>query len=122
MLRALLVQWVLVAVAFWVTAAVLGGMSITGGVVDYLWLALLFGIVNALLGTIVRLLTLPLTILTLGLFGIVINALMLEVTDRLSGSLSIDSFFWTAIWAAVILSIVEVVLNMTAGRALTTHN
>jgi putative membrane protein len=111
---------VLVAVAFWVTAAVLSGMSITGGVVDYLWLALLFGIVNALLGTIVRLLTLPLTILTLGLFGIVINAVMLEVTDRLSHSLTIDHFFWTAIWAAVILSIVEVVLNMTAGRALKT--
>jgi len=111
-LRAILIQWALVAVAFAVTAALLDGMTISGGVLDYLWLALLFGIVNALLGTIVRLITLPLTVLTLGLFGLVVNALMLEVTDWLSHSLTIDHFFWTAIWAALILSIAEAVLNL----------
>jgi putative membrane protein len=111
-LRAILIQWALVAVAFALTAALLDGMTISGGVLDYLWLALLFGIVNALLGTIVRLITLPLTVLTLGLFGLVINALMLEVTDWLSHSLTIDHFFWTALWAALILSIAEAVLNL----------
>ena len=87
-------------------------MTVTGGVVDYLWLALLFGIVNALIGTILRILTLPLTILTLGLFSIVVNALVLVITDNLSGSLSIDAFFCTAIWAALLLSIVSTIIDL----------
>ena len=112
MLRALLVRWVVLAVAFAVTAWLIDGMTIHGGVIDYLWLALLFGVVNAVLGTIVRIFTLPLTIITLGLFSIVVNALMLKVVDALSGSLSIDHFFWTAILAAVTLSIVSVILDV----------
>ncbi len=112
MLRAILVRWVVLAVAFAVTAWLIDGMTIHGGVTAYLWLALLFGVVNALLGTIVRLLTLPLTIITLGLFSIVVNALMLVVTDALSKSLSIDRFFWTAILAAITLSIVSVILDV----------
>src|SRR5204862_7520721 len=111
-LRGLLVRWVVLAVAFAVTAWLIDGMTIHGGVIDYLWLALLFGIVNAFLGTIVRLFTLPLTIITLGLFSIVVNALMLVVTDALSDSLHIDSFFWTAILAAITLSIVSVILDV----------
>ena len=112
MLRAVLVRWVVLAGAFAITAWLIDGMTITGGVVDYLWLALLFGVVNAVLGTIVRIFTLPLTIITLGLFSIVVNALMLEVVDALSGSLSIDSFFWTAILAAITLSVVSVIMDV----------
>jgi putative membrane protein len=111
-LRALLVRWVVLAIAFALTAWLIDGMTIHGGVAAYLWLALLFGVVNAVLGTIVRIFTLPLTILTLGLFSIVVNALMLVVTDALSGSLDIDSFFWTAILAAITLSIVSVILDV----------
>lgn len=112
MLRAILLRWVVVAAAFAVTAWLLDGMSVTGGAGNYLWLALLFGVVNALIGTILRILTLPLTILTLGLFSIVVNAIVLEITDALSDSLSIDSFFWTAILAALVLSIVSVLLEL----------
>lgn len=112
MLRAILIRWVVVAAAFVVTAWLIGGMTVSGGVVDYLWLALLFGIVNALIGTILRILTLPLMLLTLGLFSVVVNAVVLVITDSLSGSLSIDSFFWTAIWAAIVLSIVSMVLEL----------
>jgi putative membrane protein len=111
-LRAILIRWIVVAAAFAVTAWLLGGMTITGGVADYLWLALLFGVVNALIGTILRILTLPLTILTLGLFSIVVNAIVLSITESLSNSLSIDAFFWTTIWAALILSIVMVILEL----------
>jgi putative membrane protein len=111
-LRAILIRWIVVAAAFAVTAWLLSGVTITGGVADYLWLALEFGIINALLGTIIRILTLPLTILTLGLFSIVVNAIVLEITASLSGSLDIDSFFWTAILAAIVLSIVSVVLEL----------
>ena len=112
MLRAILISWAVVAAAFAITAWLLDGMSVTGGVADYLWLALLFGIVNALIGTVLRILTLPLTILTLGLFSIVVNAVVLEITDSLSGSLSIDAFFWTAILGALVLSIVSVLLTL----------
>jgi len=106
-LRALLVRWVVLAFAFAVTAWLIDGMTIHGGVT-----ALLFGVVNAVLGTIVRIFTVPLTIVTLGLFSIVVNALMLEVVAALSKSLSIDHFFWTAILAAVTLSIVSVIMDV----------
>ena len=112
MLRAILIRWIAVAAAFAVTAWLIDGVTITGGVADYLWLALLFGIVNAFIGTIIRILTLPLTILTLGLFSIVVNAMVLAITESLSDSLSIDAFFWTTIWAALALSIVAVIIEL----------
>jgi putative membrane protein len=118
MLRALLINWVLLAAAFALTAWILSGMDVSGGVWGYIWISALFGIVNAIIGTVVRILTLPLIVLTLGLFSIVINAALLEITDALSDHLTIDRFFWTAIWAAIILSLVSVVLDVTVGRTL----
>jgi putative membrane protein len=111
MLRSLLISWLLMAAAFAITAWLLSGMEVSGGFFSYLWIALLFGVINAIVGTILRILTLPLTILTLGLFSIVVNAILLEITDALSDSLTIDSFFWTAIWAALILALVNVCLQ-----------
>ena len=117
MLVWLLVRWVVLAVAFAITAWLLSGMSVSGGVGGYLWIAALFGVVNAILGTILRLLTLPLMIITLGLFSIVVNALMLELVDAISDHLTIDHFFWTTIWAAIILSIVSMILELFVGSA-----
>jgi putative membrane protein len=114
----LLIKWALLAVAFAITAWLLTGMEVSGGFWGYVWVSALFGIVNAVVGTILRILTFPLTLLTLGLFLIVINALMLELTDWLSDHLSIDEFWWTAIWAAIILSFVSVVLVAFVGSAL----
>jgi putative membrane protein len=113
----LLVRWVVLAVAFAITAWLLSGMSVSGRVGGYLWIAALFGVVNAILGTILRLLTLPLMIITLGLFSIVVNALMLELVDAISDHLTIDHFFWTTIWAAIILSIVSMILELIVGSA-----
>jgi putative membrane protein len=107
----LLVHWVLLAVAFAVTSWVLSGMEVSGGVGGYLWVSLLFGLVNAVLGTVLRILTLPLKLITLGLIAIVVNAALLEVTDAITGHLTIDDFFWTAIWAAIILAVVSVLLE-----------
>lgn len=115
MVRSFLMYLVVVALAFAITSWLLSGMSVSGGVFAYLWIALLFGIINAILGTILRILTLPLTVLTLGLFSIIVNALLLQITDALSSHLTIDHFFWTAIWAAIILSVVTVILELTAG-------
>jgi putative membrane protein len=110
-LVSLLIRWAVLAVAFAITAWLLSGMDVSGGAWGYIWVSALFGIVNALIGTIVRILTLPLTVVTLGLFAIVVNALMLELTDALTDNLTIDEFFWTAIWAAIILAVVAMLLD-----------
>jgi putative membrane protein len=116
MLRALVINWILLAAAFALTAWIISGMDVSGGVWSYIWVSALFGIVNAIIGTIFRILTLPLTVLTLGLFSIVVNAALLEITDGLTSHLTIDDFFWTAISAAIILSLVCVALDLTVGR------
>jgi putative membrane protein len=115
-----LIGWALLAVAFGVTSWLLSGMEVSGGVWGYIWVSALFGIVNAILGTIIRLFTLPLILITFGLFAVLINALLLQITDALSSHLTIDEFFWTAIWAAIILAFVSVVLSV-AFRALVWH-
>ena len=58
----------------------------------------------------------PLILLTLGLFSVIVNALLLELTDALTDNLTIDSFFWSAIWAAIVLAIVSLILDLTVGR------
>jgi putative membrane protein len=116
-LLTLLVRWAVLALAFAFTSWVLSGMSVSGGFWAYLWIAALFGIVNAILGTLLRLLTLPLMIITLGLFSIIINAAMLEVIDAISSHLTIDDFFWTAIWAAIIIALVAVILDLIVESA-----
>ena len=117
-IRSLFVNWILLAGAFALTAWIISGMDVSGGFWGYIWVSALFGIVNVIIGTILRILTLPLTLLTLGLFSVIVNAALLKLTDSLSSHLTIADFFWTAIWAAIILSLVSVVLDLTVGRAL----
>ena len=117
MLRNFLLSWIVVAVAFAVTAWLLNGVSVSGGVRGYLWISLLFGIINAIVGTILRILSLPFIILTLGLVLVLINAVVLAITDSLTGDLTIQSFFWDAIWAAVVLSIATVVVGWVVRGA-----
>ena len=112
MLLKFLLIWILSAVAFAITSWILPGMEVSGGFFGYLWVSLLFGLVNGIIGTLLRLFTLPLIFLTLGLFSLVVTALMLQLTDSLSDHLTIDEFWWTAIWAAVILAIINVVLDV----------
>lgn len=117
MLVSLLIRWLALAAAFAVTAWLLSGMDVSGGFGTYLWLALLFGIINAVIGTILRLITIPLRVITLGLFSIVINAFLLKILDWITDRFTIDHFFWTAIWGAIILSLVGVVLDLLLGAA-----
>ena len=112
MLAALLIRWALLAVAFAITSWLLSGMEVTGGVWGYIWVSALFGIANAILGTILRIITFPLTLLTLGLFSLVVTAIMLSITDALSSHLTIDEFWWTAIWASIILAFASVILDL----------
>ena len=114
MLAVLLVTWVVVAVAFGITSWLLSGMDVSGGFGSYLWVSAIFGVVNAVLGTILRRVALPFSLLTLGLFSLVISAILLVTTDALTDRLTIDEFFWTAIWAAIILAFVTVLLEAAA--------
>ncbi|MBG6179280.1 phage holin family protein [Arthrobacter sp. CAN_A1] len=116
------------ALALFVAAWLLPGIEVgsasstgdtTGVVLSYLFVGLVFGIVNALVRPIVALLSLPLTILTLGLFTIVINAGMLMLTAWLTSftpiQFSVDDFFWSAVLGSLIISVVSMVAGSLTG-------
>jgi putative membrane protein len=106
-LLALLVVWVILAVAFAITSWILPGMDITGGFWSYLWVSALFGIVNAIAAALLlRFAPAVRSPLVLGLLALFLSALMLAITDSISDSLTIDDFWWTTVWAAIILAIV----------------
>ncbi|MHA7154302.1 phage holin family protein [Arthrobacter sp. TMN-50] len=95
------------------------GGDATGVILSYLFVGLVFGIVNALVRPIVAVLSLPLTILTLGLFTIVINAGMLMLTAWLTSftpiRFSVDDFFWSAVLGSLIISVVSMVAGSLTG-------
>jgi putative membrane protein len=115
------VRVVVNAIAIWVATQLLHGVAVTGGstassrVLTYLFIGLLFGIVNAVVKPVVRLLAFPFYLLTLGLFTFVVNAAMLELTAWISShtrlSLHIDDFWWDAVLAALVVTIVSMLLN-----------
>jgi putative membrane protein len=123
---AFLLRAALTGVALWVVTLVVPGISFIGGdttlarVGIIFVVAVIFGLVNAVIKPIVQIISIPLYILTLGLIHIVINALMLWITSRITEhtthwGLSIDDFWWTAVWAAIVLSIVSWLLSLIAG-------
>ncbi|MGV0740451.1 hypothetical protein BA059_26400 [Mycolicibacterium sp. (ex Dasyatis americana)] len=114
--------------ALWVVTLVVPGIYFIGGdstiarVGIIFVVAVIFGLVNAFVKPIVQILSIPLYILTLGLIHIVINALMLWITswitDNTTGwGLHIDQFWWTAIWAAIVLSLVSWLLSFVKALA-----
>jgi len=103
--------------ALWVVTLIVPGISFIGGDTTLqragivLVVAIVFGVVNAIVKPVVQFVSIPLYILTLGLIHVVINALMLWITAGITEhtthwGLQIDQFWWTAIWAAIVLSIV----------------
>jgi putative membrane protein len=97
--------------AIWLTAWLLPNVTVHGGFFTYLWIAVLFALVNGFIGPILRLVAFPLTILTLGLFALVVNAALVGITAKLSHDFSIDGF-WPAVLAAILISVFSAVLNM----------
>jgi putative membrane protein len=118
MLRRLVVTFVIVTVAVGVAAAVVPGIEVDGGVLTLLWVSALFGLVNAVLGPILHLLALPLTLVTLGLFGLVVNGVLLALTAGLSDDLDVGGFLGTIV-GALIISIVTAVLGFALRPAMT---
>lgn len=118
-MRTFLIRSALSAVALAVAAWIVSGIHFDFGSVTSWWgkagivflVAMVFGVVNAFIKPIVQILSIPLYILTLGLIHIVINALMLELTAWITRNIThwglyVDSFFWSAIWGAIVISLV----------------
>lgn len=105
----LLLNWVLSAVAVWIVARLGLGISVSGPLAALI-AALVIGFINATLGALLKILTFPLTLLTLGLFWFVINALMLELAANLVQGFQVRNFF-AAFIGAILLSIVSSVLQ-----------
>jgi putative membrane protein len=106
----LLLNWVLSALAVWIVAQLGIGISVRG-FVSALVAALVIGFINATIGFVLKILTLPLTLITLGLFWLVINALMLEFASALlSPGFQVRGFF-AAFVGAIVLSLVNLLLK-----------
>ncbi|MBB2923447.1 phage holin family protein [Cellulomonas cellasea] len=113
-------------VAIWLATLVLSGLTVVGGDSTaeragiVLLVALIFGIVNAVVKPLVSFLSFPLYILTLGLFTLVVNALMLMltawITERADWGLRIDDF-WTALIGALIIAVVSFVLSVVVPKS-----
>lgn len=138
-MRSFIVRVLINGLALWIASWILPGLDITtsataeavaktgisqgtdaaGVVLAYLFIGLIFGLVNAFVRPIVSFLSLPITILTLGLFTVVINAAMLYLTSWISSytpvNFSIDSFFWTAVLAAIIITVISLVADKIPG-------
>lgn len=121
-MRSFAIKVVVNAIAIWVATIVVSGVHVSGPgastqskLITYLFIGLLFGIVNAVVKPVVKLLAFPFYILTLGLITFVVNALMLELTAWLSShtrlTLHLDDFWWTAVFAALVVSLVSMLLN-----------
>lgn len=110
-----LLQMVILSVVIWLVELLLPGMHVTGGALTYLWLAVLLSLVNAILGPVLQLIALPLTVLTLGLFALVVNTALVAITAWLSGDLAIDGF-WAAFFAALLISAFTAVLTLFSSR------
>ncbi len=112
---ALILHWALNAAALWTAAAILPGLEFNGGVGRLLLVAAVFGLVNATLRPLLTILTCPLIVITLGLFTLVINALMLLVTGWLSESWNLGftvTGFWAAFWGGLVVGLVSMVLSL----------
>ncbi|KQR51123.1 hypothetical protein ASF88_18225 [Leifsonia sp. Leaf336] len=117
-----LLKVIINALALWLTTFIVSGVTVvpyaqdsTATVLTYLLVALIFGVVNAIVGTVVRVIAFPLYILTLGLISFVVNALLLLLVSWISGlmgfGLHVDGF-WAGVWGALVLGIIAWLIGL----------
>ena len=120
-MRTIVTKVVINAFAIWVATLVIPAVTVGTGSVGHRILSLLivgalFGIINTFIKPIVKLFTLPLYLLTLGLISFVVNALMLKIVEWLSGRIGITfdtgPFFWSTLGAALVVTFVAMILNI----------
>jgi len=105
----MLIHWVISALAVWITSRVVPGFYVNG-VAAALIAAVVIGLVNATLGLFLKVITFPLTLLTLGVFWLLINAAMLELASALVPGFHIQNFM-SAFWGAIVLMLVNMLLK-----------
>jgi putative membrane protein len=108
MLRMLL-HWIVTAVAVWITSNVVSGFYVSSAA-SALIAAIVIGLVNATIGVFLKLITFPLTLLSFGIFWLVINGLMLELASAFVPGFHINSF-GAAFWGAIVLGLVNMLLK-----------
>ena len=125
-----LLKLIINAFALWVTTLIVAGVTVesydpSNGtfslILTYLLIALIFGLVNGIVGTVLRIVALPLYILTLGLISLIVNGLLLLIvswiSDAMGFGLHVDGF-WAGVWAALILAIISWLLGLIFRPAL----
>ncbi len=108
-------RWIINVVAVYLAVLIVPGIEYRGDWLGVLWLALIAGLLNAFIRPLLKLLTCPLILLTLGLFTLVINTFMFWLTSYIGQTLGIGisvSGFWAAFWGGVIVSIVSIILSL----------
>ncbi|WP_440709239.1 phage holin family protein [Herbiconiux sp. YIM B11900] len=130
-MRRFLVSLIANAIALWLTTLIVAGVKIDpigdGGafetVITYLLVALVFGIINGFVGSVIRVVAFPLYILTLGIISLFVNALLLWLVSVVTGwfgfGLTLESFWWTVLGAlvlAILSAIIGAILRPLAGR------
>ncbi|TQJ49014.1 phage holin family protein [Phycicoccus sp. SLBN-51] len=122
-MRSIAIKIAVNGVALWVAALVIPGIhlgenadQLSTRLITILLVAILFGLINAFVKPVATFFSFPFILLTLGLFTLVVNALMLELTSGLSHALGLDfdveHFFWDSVLGALVITLVSMVLNL----------
>ena len=109
-MQRLLLHWVISALAIWIVSQVVPGFVVTGAAAALI-AALVIGFVNATFGFFLKIITFPLTIMTLGLFWFIINAMMIEFASGFIPGFYVQSFA-SAFWGGIVLSLVNILLRL----------
>ena len=120
-----LVRLLVNAAALWVATRLVSGVTYSGGWLPFLGVALVFGIVNAFIRPVAKVLTFPLIIVTFGIFALVVNGLMLWLTSKVAGALVLGfhvSGFRAAFLGALVVSIVSTVLSMFVSESTSSNS
>lgn len=113
-MRGLVIRWLVSALALWLTSQIVRGVEIHG-LFPLLFAAVTIGILNAVVRPFILLLTLPLNVLTLGLFTLVVNAAMLKLAAEVVKGFEVHGF-WSAIGGWLLMSLFTFCINLLIGE------
>jgi len=122
-MKSIVIKILVNGVALWVASLLLKGIRLESSgapmsrqLITILWVAVIFGLINAVIKPVLTFFSLPVIILTLGLFTLIVNAAMLQLTSWLAGQFDlafhVDHFVWDAILGSIIITVVSMFLNL----------
>ncbi len=110
-----ILRWIINVVAIYAAIWIVDGISLESGWISVFWLALIFGLINAFVRPLLKLLTCPLILLTLGLFTLLINTFLFWLTSQVGQAFGINMVidgFWPAFLGGLVVSVVSVVMSL----------